>query len=254
MVLYQLSHRLITSSPTPSYQSGDRFYLHLCVLRKLSLFDEARKLLDSQVGQKICSTSLYCDEVRREISRISEHWLEEGRRARHLIKEKKCVRRVSLCRLLNLGRDRNWLEFLSIIDYTFADNAELPPVLSRVAETRSFFEEVAEEDGTSNRSGLLALVELEKCTRSHKISDGALRAFRHYLGLTDSTQEPARITSLMSQYFTTFGHKAVCFEDLKPYTFLPPADLTIWANYLQNIPASFVRALTYYSPISHQEA
>jgi N-terminal acetyltransferase B complex non-catalytic subunit len=88
-VLYQLSHRLITSSPTPSYHSGDRFYLHLCILRKLSLFDEARKLLDSPVGRAICSTNLYCDEVRREISRLSGHLLEEYERARQLIAEAK---------------------------------------------------------------------------------------------------------------------------------------------------------------------
>src|SRR4051812_1110904 len=68
-ILYKLAHRLLTSSPTPSYVNADRFYLHLSVLYKLEIFDEADKLLDSEVGQSICATNLSVNEIRREIWR-----------------------------------------------------------------------------------------------------------------------------------------------------------------------------------------
>jgi N-terminal acetyltransferase B complex non-catalytic subunit len=90
-ILYKLAHRLIDSSPTPSYLGADRFYLHLLVVRELKLFEESDKLLNSEVGQKICSISLSCDELRRKI------WKEQGlsenelARASNLIKEKKYV-------------------------------------------------------------------------------------------------------------------------------------------------------------------
>jgi N-terminal acetyltransferase B complex non-catalytic subunit len=88
-VLYQLAHRLVTSSPTPSYLSADRFHLHLTILRELGLFDEAHTLLESDVGKSICSTSLVCDEIRRDIWRLRGLWNEEGERAEQRIVENK---------------------------------------------------------------------------------------------------------------------------------------------------------------------
>lgn len=92
-ILYKLAHRLIESAPTPSYLGADRFYLHLLVVRELKLVEESEKLLNSEVGQKICSTSLACDELRRGI------WKDQGllqKTAEHsekLILEKKCASR-----------------------------------------------------------------------------------------------------------------------------------------------------------------
>ena len=88
-ILYKLAHRLLTSSPTPSYLNADRFYLHLSILLELEIYDEADKLLDSEVGKSICATSLSCNELRREIWRRQGRAAQEAERAEKLILEKK---------------------------------------------------------------------------------------------------------------------------------------------------------------------
>jgi len=87
-VLYSLAHRLVTSSPTPSYYSADRLFLHLTILRELGLFDEANTLLSSDVGNFMCTTSLVCNEVRRDIWRARGYFKEESERAQQRINEK----------------------------------------------------------------------------------------------------------------------------------------------------------------------
>jgi N-terminal acetyltransferase B complex non-catalytic subunit len=87
-LLYNLAHRLVTSSPTPSYFSADRLFLHLTILRELRLFDDAYKLLSSDVGNYICSTSLVCNEMRREIWRSRGMFDDEAKSAREKIVEK----------------------------------------------------------------------------------------------------------------------------------------------------------------------
>jgi N-terminal acetyltransferase B complex non-catalytic subunit len=88
-LLYKLAHRLITSSPSPSHISADRFHLHISILRELELYDEAHTLLSSEVGKQICSTSLLCNEVRRDIWRLNGLWKEEGAQAQERIIKKK---------------------------------------------------------------------------------------------------------------------------------------------------------------------
>lgn len=182
LVLFKLAHRLVTSSPTPSYHNADRFHLHLSILRELSLFDEAYTLLDSDVGKVICSTNLYCNELRREIWKQKGLLKEEGDRAEGLISDKKCVMLyVRVCeRSLTLPSDRNWLEFLSVLDATFA-YLSLPAAegenpkdtcKTHIAKTQSFFEKVSQKDGRRDRSGFLGLLELEKRARTHEISSG----------------------------------------------------------------------------------
>lgn len=89
MLLYKLAHRIITSSPTPSYLNADRFHLHLSILQQLELYDDAHKLLSSDVGKNICATSLSCNEIRRDIWRLLGLTREEGELARQKIVEKK---------------------------------------------------------------------------------------------------------------------------------------------------------------------
>lgn len=91
-ILYKLAHRLISTSPSPSYQSADRFHLHLYILRELGLLDEAHKLLDSDVGRSICATNLSCNEIRRDIWKLQGLTNDEGDRAEKLIIEKKFVK------------------------------------------------------------------------------------------------------------------------------------------------------------------
>ncbi|KAF8892524.1 actin cytoskeleton organization protein [Infundibulicybe gibba] len=184
-LLYKLAHRLITSSPTPSYLSADRFHLHLSILRELKLFDEARKLLESDVGKSICSTSLSCNELRRDL------WRLQGSRRRRGNK-------------LNNAYDRNWLEFLSLLDATFVYFIASPEVdeatkisgLEHVAKTQDLLERIREKD------------ELERRARTHDIA-----------------RDPSRMVTLLQDYFNKIGDKA-CY-------------LATWTAFLEAIPPSF---------------
>ncbi|KAF7323044.1 Actin cytoskeleton organization protein [Mycena chlorophos] len=208
-LLYKLAHRLVTSSPTPPYVNADRFHLHLIILRELGLFDEARTLLESEVGRGICAASLACNEVRRDIWRANGMYQEEGAKAEKRITE---------------AKDRNWLEFLSVID------AALPPAAvksepaaaetadssARVAKAQELFTKLAEQDGSKDRSAALALLELEKRAR--------------LAGLSTDAQ---RMVDVTKRYFEVFGDKACCFEDLKPYVLFEDDDSTQWTAFLQ---------------------
>lgn len=88
-LLYKLAHRLITSAPAPSYQNADRFHLHLSILRELELFDEAHKLLDTDIGKSISATSLSVNEIRRDIWRLRGMIKDEGKLAEARIIDKR---------------------------------------------------------------------------------------------------------------------------------------------------------------------
>ncbi|KAK0210940.1 actin cytoskeleton organization protein [Desarmillaria ectypa] len=206
-VLYQLANRLISSSPTPSFHSADRFHLHLSILHELKLYDEAMKLLDSEIGAHICGSSLVCNEMRREIYRLKGLLKEEGSRAETLITEKK---------------DRNWLEFLAIIDATFSTvDSDKDATVVECSRVKDIFTDIMEQDGKRDRSGLLALLELEKRCKQFGLS-------------TDST----RMVDLIQQYFEKIGDKACCFEDLLPYVQLDRDDLSRWTSYLKSVPST----------------
>ncbi|KAK0463946.1 actin cytoskeleton organization protein [Desarmillaria tabescens] len=198
---------LISSSPTPSYHSADRFHLHLSILRELKLYDEAMKLLDSEIGTHICGSSLVCNEMRRDIYRLKGLLKEEGKKAETLITEKK---------------DRNWLEFLAVIDATFSTvDSDKNVAVAECSRVKDIFTCIMEQDGKRDRSGLLALLELEKRCRKFGLS-------------TDST----RMVDLIQQYFEKIGDKACCFEDLLPYVDLDGDDLSRWTSYLKSVPST----------------
>ncbi|KAF8910991.1 actin cytoskeleton organization protein [Gymnopilus junonius] len=212
-ILYQLAHRLITSSPTPSYVNADRFHLHLTILRDLKLYEEANKLIDSDIGKSICATNLSCNEIRRDICIQQGRIQEEAERAEQLIVEKK---------------DRNWLEFLSVLDGavpaavsagTANKSTDAGANINRVQE---LFTKVAEEDASKDRSAALALLELEKRARTHGLS-----------------QDRSRLLTLLKQYFEKFGDKACCFEDLKPFLELEESELAQLTSFLEAVPTSF---------------
>ncbi|KAK7054789.1 mitochondrial distribution and morphology [Paramarasmius palmivorus] len=211
-ILYKLAHRLITSSPRPSTLHPDRFYLHLKILRELGLYDEAATLLDSDAGRLYCATNLSCNELRRDIAKDRGLLKEEGERAEGLIRDK---------------NDRNWLEFLSVLDATFSyttssDDASKEECSKHIAKSQDLFTSIAEADGRKERAGLLALLELEHRSRSHGFSD-----------------DPSTMLQLMYKYFETFGDKTCCYEDMKPYLTLPSEDLSKWTEFLESIPSSF---------------
>jgi N-terminal acetyltransferase B complex non-catalytic subunit len=215
-LLFKLAHRLLESSTTPSYLSSERFCLHLSVLRELGMYEEAEKYFDGEVGKIICSASLVCNQMRRDIWKLQSRALDEGRRAELRISEK----------------DRNWLEFLAVLDATFSffvpgsnpSDEEKSNCLNAVAKAQELFTKVAEEDGNRDRSGQLALLELEKRARDYGVSS-----------------DPPRLLNMMQQYFEKCGDKTCCYEDLRPYLVLQGGDLEKWTVLLQSVPAEFVR-------------
>jgi N-terminal acetyltransferase B complex non-catalytic subunit len=84
-----------------------------------------------------------------------------------------------LARGLLVSSDRNWLEFLSVLDATFSylrsegDDAAKEKCSQHISETRLFLSNIAEEDGSKDRSATLALVELAKRTVSHGLDQGS---------------------------------------------------------------------------------
>ncbi|KAJ3999153.1 actin cytoskeleton organization protein [Lentinula boryana] len=212
-LLYKLALRLITSAPTPSSVHSDRFYLHLTILRELSEYDEAMTLLETPTGRNICEINLACNEMRRDIMRLRGALEEEGKRAEQRILERS---------------DRNWLEFLSVVDGTFASLTDSEDAkeqsTSKISNTLALFTKISVQDGRKDRSGLLGLLELEHRARKHGVST-----------------DPARLLRLIKQYFETFGDKACCFEDLKPYLSLDGEDLAAWTKVLEtcfSVPSS----------------
>ncbi|OBZ75813.1 N-alpha-acetyltransferase 25, NatB auxiliary subunit [Grifola frondosa] len=214
-VLFKLAHRLVTSSPTPSYYTADRFYLHLVVLQELQLYDEAHQLLESEPGKAVCAGSLACDEVRREIWKLKGLLKEEGARAQERIAE---------------AKDRNWLEFLAVLDATFSDvtspssdtEAAKASSAEHITKTREFLGKVVDQDGLKDRSGHLARLELEKRARQHGLAT-----------------DPAAMTGLLESYFWQFGDKLCCYEDLLPYVQLDGDDFAKWTSLLEEQASSF---------------
>ncbi|KAF5373874.1 hypothetical protein D9758_000631 [Tetrapyrgos nigripes] len=207
-LLYKLAHRLLSSSSATPLSHTDRFYLHLSIFKELGLVDEAAALLDTEVGQLICSANLSCNELRRDIMRLRGLLKEEGERAERLITEKD---------------DRNWLEFISLLDGTFSylqtPSEDTQDECSKhIVHTQEVLTKIAEKDGKKDRSGHLALLELELRARKHGLSTDA-----------------SRLITLMRQYFDNFGDKACCFEDLKPYIFLEGEDQQTWTSFLEDV-------------------
>ncbi|KAF8651484.1 hypothetical protein AX16_004782 [Volvariella volvacea WC 439] len=209
-ILWKLAHRLISGCQT-TYFSADRFYLHLSILDHLELWDEAEKLLDSDIGKIICVTNLSVNELRRSISKRRGLIKEEGARAEQLIAEK---------------HDRNWLEFLAVLDAVFhpLGDGEAPGeedkanYLDAVKKANDLFIRVSEHDGPKDRSGLLAQLNLEWRARQHSLSS-----------------DSALLVNLMKQYFEQVGDKACCFEDLKPFLpFLDGEEKSTWTTFLQS--------------------
>ncbi|KAF9562547.1 actin cytoskeleton organization protein [Agrocybe pediades] len=210
-ILYKLAHRLLTSSPTPSYVNPDRFYLHLTILLELELYEEADTLLDSDAGKSICATNLSCNELRREIWRRQGRAVQEAERAEKLIVEKK---------------DRNWLEFLAVLDGVLPSSTDSQLVEGDVTQKLKHVEEVLskvqEEDGLKDRSGPLALLELERRARIHGVA-----------------KDQTRMLTLLQNYFDKFGDKACCFEDLKPFLKTEDDTLGLFRASLESVPTDF---------------
>ncbi|KAI0082628.1 actin cytoskeleton organization protein [Panus rudis PR-1116 ss-1] len=207
-VLLKLALRLISQCQTPSFYSTDRFYVHVLILRDLQLYDEAFALLNDEIGKRICAISLACDELRREIAKLRGAVKDEGDHARERILEK---------------QDRNWLEFLSVLDATFWDISStsepseeaIATVKEQIVKSRELFTQVGKEDGLKDRSGPLALLELAKRARVYGLSSDA-----------------SELRTLVESYFSQFGDKACCYEDLVPYVDFEGEEFSKWTSFL----------------------
>ncbi|TBU65814.1 N-acetyltransferase B complex non catalytic subunit-domain-containing protein [Dichomitus squalens] len=205
-ILFKLAHRLLSQVQAPAVFYAERFHLHLTVLKELKLYDEAYDLVESESGRIVCSSSLACEELRREIWKLKGLTKEAGEHAEKQILE---------------AKDRNWLEFLAVLDATFVDPEDKSATAESIKKTRELLGKVVEEDGVKDRSGHLALLELEKRSRQHGLA-------------TDTTT----LNSLLEAYFQNFGGKACCYEDLKPYVELEGEDLARWTAVLEKQTAS----------------
>jgi len=134
-------------------------------------------------------------------------------------------------------RDRNWLEFLAVLDATFSAEGN---TAEYVEATRKFFTEVAERDGRKDRSGPLALLELEKRAKERSISKGISKICSNHLSALIVIKDPKVLENYLKSYFDQFGDKACCFEDLKPYIMLDGEILAEWNSYLRQTPIATV--------------
>ncbi|VDB83056.1 unnamed protein product [Peniophora sp. CBMAI 1063] len=204
-ILYKLAHRVISNAWKATEPTAERLYLYLRVLRELKLHEEALELLKSEVGQILCARSLACDEMRRFILQDSGAIAEASETSKKRIAD----------------GDRNWLDFLAVLDGYVPTSGSAETTADTLAEARAYFQDIAEKDGRKDRAGLLALLELEKRAKTHRLS-----------------QEPTRLEDSLRHYFDTFGDKAVCFEDLLPYISLDGEELAQWTQYLDGLPSS----------------
>lgn len=177
-ILLKLAHRLIVASWKQAEVHPDRLYLYTTILRQLGLYKDARELLDTESGRFVCARNLSCDYLRREIMKAGGWQMEEGDIAEQRIVEKRSVIYTIPIYLPFSGpcRDRNWLEFASILDATFLtstqDQSTPPDLAQRVEKTRGLFTKVAEEDGSRDRAAWLGLLELERLGVVHQIPPG----------------------------------------------------------------------------------
>lgn len=132
--------------------------------------------------------------------------------------------------------DRNWLEFLAILDATFSAEGNTPEL---VESARKFFTEIAESDGWKDRSGPLALLELEKRAKERSISKGISKN-TWPLPVLNIVEDPEVLENYLKSYFDQFGDKACCLEDLKPYIVLDDDGLQKWTSYLRQTPMGTV--------------
>lgn len=135
------------------------------------------------------------------------------------------------------------------MDGTFADltggeeepsEEAIDAVRKNYQETRELLLKVMEKDGLKDRSGLLALLELENRALAHDLADGTFGRITVRKKLTSQIDSTV-LLGLLKEYLEKIGDKACCYEDLKPYIDLEEESLAEWTSFLDALPTSFVR-------------
>jgi len=131
---------------------------------------------------------------------------------------------------------------LAVLDATFSAEGD---TAEHVEATRKFFTGIAEHDGLRDRSGPLALLELEKRAKERSISKGISKKkmSQPFICAHCVFQDPKVPEDYLKSYFDQFGDKACCFEDLKPYIVLDDEILAEWNSYLRQTPIATVKQL-----------
>lgn len=250
-LLYKLAHRLITSGKAPSYVHTDRFHLHLSILRELELYDEARVLLDHDVGKTICAANLACDELRRDITKLHNRQKQEGEFAESKIVEKGLVEERAVNR---------YITYRCAIVIGIGSNSSPSSTLCLSLTRRRI--------NRPKHSRLLVSIAWsmhDKCWRKSQ-KRMAKRTAQDHWHYWNWRREPARVIlnkvittsqcfsaisqyrivdddrllTLLMSYFEQFGDKACCYEDLQPYVVLDGDDLSSWTSFLESVPSSIV--------------
>ena len=105
-------------------------------------------------------------------------------------------------------RDRNWLEFLAVLDTTFSAEGN---TAEHVEAARKFFTEIAERDGLKDRSGPLALLELEKRAKERSIPTGTSKILRDPLPALTAQRRPKCLGELPQVIFRSVWRQSLLF-------------------------------------------
>ncbi|KAH8100752.1 hypothetical protein DFH11DRAFT_1885877 [Phellopilus nigrolimitatus] len=183
-----LSQNRGTRPPT-----ADRLHVYISVLTALSMNHEVAALVDSEEERAITKTSLSSWMNCAATSSVHGATLRPKARSRAKLVEE---------------NDRNWLEFLVVLDATFA----APAVADKLAGA----------EGRRDCGALLALLEPEKRLRENEFGPDLKSQYG--------------MASLIKLEFETFSDKACRFKDLKSYTILEDAELSALDAYLNAHP------------------
>lgn len=104
----------------------------------------------------------------------------------------------------------------------------------QINKTQVFFAEIADRDGARDRSGPLALLELELRARKIALSIGTFSFYEYATCVKVILADPSALYTLTESYFQQYGDKPCCYEDLLPYVAdFNVEDLSRWTSFLR---------------------
>ncbi|KZV90135.1 hypothetical protein EXIGLDRAFT_720622 [Exidia glandulosa HHB12029] len=216
-LLLNLALRLIERAPETTHANADRFALHLDILQALERADEALVMLDTEHGKHLVRTSPVVQEIRRELILRTAAWDKERAATEEAMQ---FVDRSWEHVLSNINSHLYSVVAPSIDTIPIIDPGlpgPLPPwpappvpedkreaLLAAAQECKKYFDAMIVQDGEAGkdeRTGWLALLELERRVRAYDLGG------RETEGVID-------VPELLEGYVKAFGGKAVCVEDV----------------------------------------
>ncbi|KAG8715795.1 hypothetical protein FRC08_010170 [Ceratobasidium sp. 394] len=239
--LLGLALRMIDGLPKPgAAATPDKVWLHMSILidlGKLELEDGApnpeqgrgrfNKALELVVNSRqLVGSSLICEDLRKEAMMLAERFVEER----------------EICKTRLEANDRNYHQFSTLIDTTFAIISKqkagealiLPPASEGedepkpvpntnelYAETKFIFTAISEKEGADERAAPLALLELEVRRRKE--------------GIEIASVEPDALYNILCQYLAKIGDKTCCHDDLNDAVQTLPEDGPELAKWIEHL-------------------